>query len=103
MAMKIKTDNKWKNFKSRYEVPAKILKSEFDHHGDDISDLVKDNANYFKFNNSWYHTDMFMRLEGKDPQTKNWDGYHGDSYFSGVLIKLSRDGEQYKVASYIES
>lgn len=31
---------------------------------------------------------------------KGWDGYASDSYFSGVLIKLSRDGEEYMVGTY---
>jgi hypothetical protein len=94
--MTIKTDNKWHNFKMRDEVPKKVLESTFDYQDEDISD------GYFKFKGTWYHTDQFMRLSGDDPQTKDWDGYAGDSYFSGTLIKLSKDGEQYKVASYYQ-
>ncbi len=92
--MKIKTDNKWHNFKTRDEVPAKVLASQFDYHDDDISD------GYFKFKNTWYHTDQFMRIEhGADSELQKWDGYARDSYFSGVLLKLSKDGDQYKVAT----
>ena len=47
----------------------------------------------------WYHTSDFMRIpHGSD--FKGWDGYASDSYFSGVLIKLSRDGEEYMVGTY---
>lgn len=82
--MKINTDGRWKNFKTRDEVPKKVLASQFDYQSEDISD------NYFKFKNTWYG----------EPSLKGWDGYAGDSYSSGVLIKISRDGEQYKVAYY---
>jgi hypothetical protein len=29
-----------------------------------------------------------------------WDGYHSDSFFSGVLVKYSRCGDAVKVATY---
>lgn len=90
----IKTDNKWHGFKYRNEVPAKVLKDQFDYQDEDISD------NFFKFKGTWYHTDQFMRLDDRNGEMKGWDGYAGDSYFSGVLIKLSSDGERYKVATY---
>lgn len=32
--------------------------------------------------------------------TRNWHGYHGDSYFSGTLYMLSADGETALVARY---
>jgi hypothetical protein len=32
---------------------------------------------------------------------KEFDGYHNDSYFSGILIKLSDTGEAVKVYTYI--
>lgn len=42
-----------------------------------------------------------MRLDGKSGDVMSaWHGYHGDSYFSGVLIRLSDDGERYQVATY---
>lgn len=94
--LKIKTDKKWKNFVYRHDVPAKILKNEFDWLNEEQED------GFFKFLGTWYHTSMFMRLDDKDPKSpfKGWDGYHGDSYFSGVVIKLASDGEQYKVGRY---
>ena len=27
-------------------------------------------------------------------------GYYSDSYFSGVVVKISRDGERYRVGTY---
>jgi hypothetical protein len=31
---------------------------------------------------------------------KGWDGYSSDSAFSGVLIKISKDGEEYKIGTF---
>ncbi len=84
---KIVTDHKWKNFKYANEVPQGVLASEFDYQD---RDHVVDE--FFCYRGSWYHLDMFMRCE-----LPGWSGYHGDTYFSGVLIKISHDGEQYQV------
>ena len=94
---KISSDNKWHNFKYRDEVPAKVLKNQFDHlREDDVLD------GFLKYRNHWYHTSDFMRLpDTGDATFKGWDGAAGDSYFSGVVIKLSSDGEQYKIGTYI--
>lgn len=88
----IYTDNKWKQFKYRDEVPKKVLKDDFDW-------LDEDDGfdGFFKYKGTWYHLSMFMNGGG----FPGWDGYHGDSFFSGVLIALSPDGEEYKVATYI--
>lgn len=86
----IKTDGKWKNFKYRYEVPKSVLKRQFDYQDpDDATD------GFFKYKNTWYHFDQFMRSP-----IKGWDGYLNDSMSTGVLIKVSRDGEQYQVAVF---
>lgn len=91
MALNIRTDNKWHQFKYRYEVPAKVLKSEFDYQSeDDVSD------GYFKYKGAWHHLDQFMRTD----EPKGWDGILNYSFSSGLLIKVSRDGEQYKIAYY---
>lgn len=95
--MKIYTDNKWKDFKYRDEVPAKVLREEFDYQDEDE---VYDG--YFKYRGSWYHTDEFMRFgPGMPSEFRKWDGYLSDSFYSGVLIKISPDGEQYKVGTFI--
>lgn len=91
--MKLTTDNKWKNFKYRYEVPEKVLKEQFSHLEDEIDGFIK-------YRENWYHTSDFMRIESiKD--FAGYDGYLGDSFFLGIVIKLSSDGERYKIATYI--
>ena len=87
--MKITTNHHWRQFKYRYEVPDSVLKGDLDWTTED------DFAGYFQYKGYWYHTGMFMRIP-----TPGWDGGHGDSFFSGVLIKLSECGEEYKVGWY---
>jgi hypothetical protein len=92
----VRTDRKWKQFKYRDEVPKKVLADQFDYQDEDVID------GYFKYRGYWYHTDMFMRLgHGAPSAFSGWDGYHSDSAFSGVLIKLSPDGEEYQVGTYM--
>lgn len=90
--MNIRTNHQWRQFKYRYEVPASVLAREFDYLTEDDSD------GYFQYRGIWYHTSQFMRCGAMIPG--QWDGFQGDSFFSGVLIRLSSDGESYQVATY---
>jgi len=92
--MKIYTDNKWKQFKYRNEVPKNVLADYFEH-------LPEDECldGFILYRKCWYHTSDFMTQTCDE--FNGWDGYHGDSFFSGVLIKISDDGEGYKIATYI--
>jgi hypothetical protein len=96
--IQIITDHKWKPFRYRNEVPEKELKDRFD--------WLKEEEGYldgfFKYTDNWYHICEFMILGKRDPfDTDEWDGYYSDSFFSGILIKTSGDGEMYKVGTYI--
>lgn len=96
MCTTIITDHKWKPFKYGNEVP-KHVRNDFD--------WVDEEVNYDDFlfyRGRWYHTSEFMRVNPNSAfALLGYDGYLGDSYFSGVLIKLSDDGEAYKIATYI--
>jgi hypothetical protein len=89
--LKITTDHRWKPFKYRYDVPQKVLADQFDWmregEGED---------GFIQYRGWWYHLGDFMRTEGAIP---DWHGYHGDSAFSGVVIKVSDDGEEYMVGT----
>jgi len=89
----IKTDHKWRDLVYRHDVPAKVLASQFDYQNPD--DAID---GFFCYRGYWYHIDGFMRSD--NPEFKGWHGYASDSYFSGVLIQLSNDGEQIKVGTY---
>jgi hypothetical protein len=94
MTMHIRTDRKWKQFKYRDEVPAKILKNEFDWLDDETYD------GFFKHHGTWFHLSQFERIPPGADELAGWDGYAGSSYSTGDLIKVSKDGEEYMVASY---
>jgi len=86
----VRTNNHWRYFVCRNEVPKDVLDDQFDH-------LDEDECfdNFFKYRGTWYHTSDFMRIEDE-----NWDGSHAHCAFSGVIIKLNKDGEQYKVGMF---
>ena len=94
MTVTIKTDHKWRDLVYRYDVPASVLASDFDYQdADEVCD------GFFCYRGHWYHLDGFMSVNGNS-DLADWDGYASDSYFSGVVIKLSSDGEQIKIGTY---
>ncbi len=92
----IVTDNKWKDFLYGSDLPKKALE-DFDWMDpkDYGVDRLEDVDGFMKRKNNYYHTSEFMH--GGMP---GWDGSHGESFFSGILMKYSPDGEQYKIAYY---
>jgi hypothetical protein len=96
--LNVTTNRHWRSFVYRQDVPAGILADRFDWLTDDDAD------GYFCYRGWWYHVSEFevcppVTQQGGDP-FNGWDGYHADSFYSGVLIKLSKDGERYKVGTY---
>ena len=97
------SDNKWRNFLYRNEVPQKILHDRFSY-------LNEENGGfdgYFKYRDWWYHTSDFSRFNSFDKGegdtiSKDWQSYASDSYFSGTLLNISKDGEQYQVGRYMQ-
>jgi hypothetical protein len=93
----VNTDHKWKQFKYRDDVPRGVLASQFDYQDEDVID------GYFKYYGDWYHLDQFERVpkaDGEKGGLSGWDGVHHTSWSTGVLIKLSPDGEEYQVGTY---
>jgi hypothetical protein len=93
MTLTIKTDRKWRQFQYRHDVPDKVLQSEFDH-------LPEEFDGFFKYRRWWFHVSDFIRIPLEASELKGWHGYAPDSFFSGVLIKVSEDGELFQVATY---
>ena len=51
---------------------------------------VEYNCGFFKYRGCFYHLQDFMRVENDaSGDLIGWDGYAGDSYFSGTLIKFA--------------
>lgn len=93
--VRIITDGKWKNFKQDYEIPKSVIEKEFNYleKGEGI-------GGWIVYRKSIYHISDFVTLQRGGRFEKDWDGYISDSFYSGIFIKLSKDGEQYKIGRY---
>jgi len=96
----IKSDLRLKPFVYGYDVPKSVLKNQFDYLDDPAADVETEYFDgFFQYRGNWYHRDDFMRTTGLMAKL-GWDGVVSDTYFSGVLIALSNDGEEYIVGAY---
>jgi hypothetical protein len=71
-------------------------KSQFDY-----MDNNEDNFTGFRYRGNVYSLSDFMRTENNDPFIGFADGYHSDSYFSGILVKFNEGNESVKAYTYI--
>ena len=101
-AVRVISNGNWRQFRYRYEVPASVLADQFDYQNPDET-----TDGFFSYRGIWYHLDQFMRHEGSlggrvvgSGKGYAWHGVAGDSYFSGVVIAVSDDGETYRVGTY---
>lgn len=99
--MDIKTNNHWRPFLYGCELPDKV-RADFDYiDADEI-----DGHDFIKYRGRYYDSGEFMRIDratAPHPQRPNWEEWHGyqsDSFFSGILIRFSKDGEAYQIATY---
>lgn len=85
--MVVTTDNKWKDFQYRHDVPDKILRENFAHLKDEYD-------GFFHYRDAWYHISDFSTFD-RTLGGKRWDGYAPDTYFSGVLIRIPQTREEF--------
>lgn len=57
-----------------------------------------DSGTFFRYRGATYDLGEFMPCNGAF--AGNWHGYTNDTYFSGILIRLSNDGESVIVARF---
>ena len=98
MPLHIKTNHHERQFVYRYDVPQDILERWFDY-----QDPEETIDGFFEYRGHWYHVDQFMRLRHPSPEMGEWDGYAADGFASGVVIKISDDGETFKVGTYFST
>jgi len=92
--MKIYTNHHWRKLLYFYELTDKEKR--------ELDWIEDDTASVFRYRGNVYALDEFMRIDKTaSKEFQDWHGYSSDSYFSGVLVKLSEDGEEYQVAIYI--
>lgn len=95
MTLVVKTDNKFRDFYYRSDVPEKVLKDQFSH-----LEAEETTDGFIKYRGYWYHTSDFSYPPSFENVPFRVDGYLSDTYFSGVIVHLSSDGEQYKIGTY---
>ena len=86
--LKIRTNNVPRKLVYGYELSAKE-REDFDY-----IDTEDFDSHYFvRYKGSLYDVNEFCTTHGmpKDSPLTEWDGYHGDSYFSGILIRFTED------------
>jgi hypothetical protein len=94
----ITTDHKWKNVISWWDLTEK-QQADFDWLDDEEKQAC---ASFVKRRGHVYCLDEISAAYANGPLAADgWDGVASDSFFSGIVIKLSNDGEQYKIGYYV--
>jgi hypothetical protein len=79
-----------RQFKYRYDVPEDVL---------DWYDWLNEEDSldgWICYKGHWSHISDYL----KNDNNSYWHGYKSDSYSDGMVIKISDDGETYKIGSY---
>ena len=90
--LQIKTNNQPRPLLGWDELTSKEQK-EFDW----IEDPMDTGLDFFRYKGWVYSLEEF--LVAPYPDFEGWDGYHSDSFFSGILVKYDGD-EQVILATY---
>ncbi len=91
------TNHNHRCFLYGHEVPEAIMADQFDH-----LDEGEQHDGFIHYRNYWYHVSDFMRIANHpDSEFSSWHGYASDSFFSGVLIRLTNAGDSYQIGTYI--
>lgn len=102
--MKIKTNSQWRHILYWYDLTDKERK-DFDY-------LPEGEGSFFRYKGQVYDMGEFSRIippgatrrhptECANPDLQDWDAYASDSFFSGIVVKIDRDGwERVKVGRY---
>lgn len=96
--MKVRTNNHWREFHSRSDVPDNVLSDQFDwteeayiEHGD-YSD------GFIKHRGCWYHLSQFMRTPC-ELESEGWEGIRSTSFSTAVVLRLSSCGDMYQIGT----
>ena len=93
--MEIITNHHNRMFKYGYEVPKSVLE---DYH---YLDEGEKSDGWIHYRSIWYHISDFMTVSIYSKNWRGWDGYKFDTFFSGVLIRISDDNETYQIGTYL--
>lgn len=99
--MKIKTNNTPRHLVYGYELTKKEA-ADFDY----LSPDELNEREFVRYRGRVYDMGEFMRIDktvAPHPQRQGWGHWHGyssDSFFSGVLVRFSDDGESVVLGTY---
>jgi len=95
----IKTNNHWYEFKT-WDQLTKSQQANFDY----LTESEQQEQEYIVYKNWPYVLGDFMNMGRSDAglpdEFEAWHGYHSDSFFSGVLIRVHEYGDAYQIATY---
>ncbi len=97
--IKLRTDHKWRPFRYRYEVPKRVLQNQLDWTTKDHEASGDYSDGFVKRYRDWHHVSEFTQIGGI-PELSKWHGILHYSFSSGLVIRLSPDGEEYQIAYY---
>lgn len=96
----IKTNNVPRDIIEAYELTPKE-REQFDYLDWEAIDQGRDSASFVRYKGWTYDLGEFMRTSpGGELHSAGWHGAAGDSYFSGVLIKIADGGERVSMGHY---
>lgn len=101
MTLTIKTNNQPRQLMSGLTLSLHVgdkkaadIRQQFDY----LSDEEFENEDFITYKGHIYATSDFMRISDHPNNVfSEWDGYHTDSYFSGVLLKYVEDSDYNEV------
>ena len=86
-SVSIQTNNGWRRFKDRHDVPEKILASQFD--------WCDEDTGFIKYRGFWYHLSEFIR----HGPGASWHGSASSSAFYTVFLRISESGETFQIGN----
>ena len=97
--MNITTNHQWRTFVPGYELTF-AEREDFDYLDDiDAHDFIRYRGSVID-PGEFMRIDQTMLLHDSNAGMERWQCYQSDSYFSGLLIRFSGDGEEYQIARY---
>jgi len=98
--VKVTTNNVPRFTIDAYEL-TEAERAEFDYLDWPAIDEGRESATFVRYRGELYDLDQFTHVGPDAPEAfRGWHGWLADTFFSGILIKLSGDGELATVARY---
>ena len=97
MTLEIKTNNQPRPILHWYDLPHNVQVKEFDW----VDESIQDDMTFVHYKGDYLCLDEYMALGKNSPFPSEWQGYHGDGFFCGTLIKYTDDCESVIIATYL--